>query len=109
MPNGFELTLISSSSAISDTESCHRQTISELEGIQNTSFEAAAQNVPFRRSAYVESYADMLQDLQAKGNPARTQRSLSFVQTKLTKNGCVSALQRPEDGAPCWQKAGVLK
>ncbi|XP_017858398.1 PREDICTED: ATP-binding cassette sub-family G member 1 isoform X2 [Drosophila arizonae] len=108
MPNGLELTLISSSSAISDTDSCRRQTISELEGIQNTSFEAAAQNVPFRRSAYVESYADMLQDLQVKGNPARAQRSLSFVQTKLTKNGCVSALQRPEDGAPCWLKAGVV-
>ncbi|XP_034471780.1 ATP-binding cassette sub-family G member 1 isoform X2 [Drosophila innubila] len=38
----------------------------------------------------------MLQDV-AKSNLQRTQRSLSFVQTKLTKNGCVSALQRPED------------
>lgn len=107
MPNGLELTLISSSSSTNDSTS--RQAIGELDGIQNTSFEAAAQNAQLRRSAYVEGYADMLQELQTKSNPARTQRSLSFVQTKLTKSGCVSALQRPEDGARCWQKAVVVK
>ncbi|XP_023166117.1 ATP-binding cassette sub-family G member 1 isoform X2 [Drosophila hydei] len=106
MPNGLELTLISSSSSTNDSTS--RQAIGELDGIQNTSFEAAAQNAQLRRSAYVEGYADMLQELQTKSNPARTQRSLSFVQTKLTKSGCVSALQRPEDGARCWQKAVVV-
>lgn len=64
-------------------------------GIQNSNFE----DVPRRRSAYVEAYADLLlQDV------AKTRRPLSFVQTKLTKNGCVSALQRAEDGAPCWLK-----
>lgn len=56
-------------------------------GIQNSNFED------------VEAYADLLlQDV------AKSRRPLSFVQTKLTKNGCVSALQRAEDGAPCWLK-----
>ncbi|SPP79104.1 Hypothetical predicted protein, partial [Drosophila guanche] len=52
-------------------------------GIQNSSFEAEL--------------------LQRQEMQQQHSRSMSFVQTKLTKNGsCVSALQRPEDCAACW-------
>ncbi|XP_017132445.1 ATP-binding cassette sub-family G member 4 isoform X2 [Drosophila elegans] len=62
----------------------------DSEGIQNSSFEIAASasssqlDVNRRRSEYAAAYAEMEQ-----------QRSMSLVQTKLTKNGCcVSALQK---------------
>ncbi|XP_017154581.2 ATP-binding cassette sub-family G member 4 isoform X1 [Drosophila miranda] len=62
-------------------------------GIQNSSFEAKPEER--RRSAHLGAFEEM-----------QRQRSMSFVQTKLTKNGsCVSALQRVEDGAPCWLKS----
>jgi len=67
----------------------------ESGGIQNSSFETAAsqsqsqEDVSRRRSAaYAAAYAEMLRD-------AGHQRSMSLVQTKLTKNGsCVSALKK---------------
>lgn len=93
MPNSLELSLMSYSGADGGTLMPRQDQLSP--GIQNSNFE----DVPRRRSAYVEAYADMLlQDV------AKSRRSLSFVQTKLTKNGCVSALQRADDGAPCWLK-----
>ncbi|KRF85522.1 ATP-binding cassette sub-family G member 4 isoform X2 [Drosophila virilis] len=95
MPNSLELTLINCSSSPDSNAQLHPV---QVDGIQNTSFEATVQHLPCRRSAYMEAYTDV----------ARCRRSLSFVQTKLTKNGCVSALQRPEDGAPCWQKPVVV-
>lgn len=97
MPNSLELTLINCSSSPDSNAQLHPVQVAD--GIQNTSFEATVQHLPCRRSAYMEAYTDV----------ARCRRSLSFVQTKLTKNGCVSALQRPEDGAPCWQKPVVVK
>ncbi|XP_017075740.1 ATP-binding cassette sub-family G member 4 isoform X2 [Drosophila eugracilis] len=70
----------------------------ESGGIQNSSFETAAsqsqsqEDVNRRRSAaYAAAYAEMLQDAGRR----EQQRSMSLVQTKLTKNGCcVSALQK---------------
>lgn len=91
MPNSLELSLMSCSGADGGTPMRWQDQPSL--GIQNSNFV----DVPRRRSAYVEAYADM-QDV------AKSRRSLTFVQTKLTKNGCVSALQRAEDGAPCWLK-----
>nr|XP_016944919.1 ATP-binding cassette sub-family G member 1 isoform X2 [Drosophila suzukii] len=74
----------------------------ESGGIRNSSFEIPAsqsqsqsqsqEDVNRRRSAaYAAAYAEMLQDAGRR----EQQRSMSLVQTKLTKNGCcISALQK---------------
>jgi len=74
----------------------------ESGGIRNSSFETPAsqsqsqsqsqEDVNRRRSAaYAAAYAEMLQDAGRR----EQQRSMSLVQTKLTKNGCcISALQK---------------
>ncbi|XP_016956737.1 ATP-binding cassette sub-family G member 4 isoform X2 [Drosophila biarmipes] len=74
----------------------------ESGGIRNSSFEIAAsqtqsqsqsqEDVNRRRSAaYAAAYAEMLQDAGRR----EQQRSMSLVQTQLTKNGgCISSLQK---------------
>ncbi|XP_011183896.2 ATP-binding cassette sub-family G member 4 isoform X1 [Zeugodacus cucurbitae] len=79
-------------------------------GIRNSGFvdNFAVQR---RHSEYVEAYADMLQhDCNGKSS-ARHARPLScFVQTKLTKNGYVSALQGEDDVQQRqWQNSGQLR
>lgn len=77
-------------------------------GIRNSGFvdNFAVQR---RHSEYVEAYADMLNDCSGKSN-ARQARPLScFVQTKLTKNGYVSALQGEDEVQGPWQNSGQLR
>uniref|UniRef100_W8AYV5 ATP-binding cassette sub-family G member 1 n=1 Tax=Ceratitis capitata TaxID=7213 RepID=W8AYV5_CERCA len=74
-----------------------------------------------RHSEYVAAYADMLEDCNndaGKSNTRRPRPLSCYVQTKLTKNGYVSAAlqQRQDDGdevgAPTvqqWQNSGQLR
>ncbi|XP_032592622.1 ATP-binding cassette sub-family G member 1 isoform X2 [Drosophila grimshawi] len=83
MPNelGLELRLMKSSCS---TQEDLLGQLCPVDGIHNSCFD------------------DMRSDV------SRCKRSLSLVQTKLTKNGCVSALQRPVDGAPGWQQTIIV-
>ncbi|XP_036328007.1 ATP-binding cassette sub-family G member 4-like [Rhagoletis pomonella] len=64
-------------------------------GIRNTGFvdNFAVQR---RHSEYVEAYVDMLHDGSSNVNVRRARPVSCFVQTKLTKNGCISALQQQQ-------------
>ncbi|XP_054742326.1 ATP-binding cassette sub-family G member 1 isoform X1 [Anastrepha obliqua] len=61
-----------------------------------------------RHSEYVEAYADMLHDCNNKSNERRARPLSCFVQTKLTKNGCISALQQQQQQQQ-WQNSGQLR
>lgn len=86
-----------------------RSISAESGGVQNCSFEKTASQVNVEvsvgisrwRSLYAEAPTEVVPDA---GPGARCDCSLSFVQTQLTKNGCVSALTKAENGATCWLK-----
>ncbi|KPU73027.1 uncharacterized protein Dana_GF15020, isoform B [Drosophila ananassae] len=87
-----------------------RSISAESAGVQNSSFEKTASQVNVEvsvgigrwRSLYAEATTEVVPDA---GHRARCDCSLSFVQTQLTKNGCVSALAKAENGATCWLKS----
>lgn len=77
-------------------------------GIRNSGFvnNFAVQR---RHSEYVEAYADMLHGCSDKSSVRHARPLSCFVQTKLTKNGYVSALQGEDEAQRQRQNSGQLR